>query len=46
VLPCDYCRDKVSAISAITLTPRRHLPDVKFRLLPPKENFNAERVVE
>lgn len=37
---------RVSAISAITLTPRRYLPDLKFRLLPAKENFNAERIVE
>lgn len=46
VFPCDYCRDKISAISAITLTPRRYLPDLKFRLLPAKENFNAARIVE
>jgi transposase len=39
-------RDKISAISAITLTPRRHLPDLAFWLLPDKENFRGEEVVE
>ena len=39
-------RDKISAISAITLTPRRHLPDLAFWLLPDKENFHGEEVVE
>ena len=46
ILPCDYRRDKISAISAITLTPRRYLPDLAFWLLPTKENFTAVRIVE
>lgn len=46
VLVCDYRRDKISAISAITLTPARYLPDLAFRLLPAKENYTAVRVVE
>jgi transposase len=45
VLPCWDRRDKVSAISAITLTPRRHLPGLVFQLLPDKENFHGEEVV-
>jgi transposase len=39
-------RDKISAISAITLTPQRYLPDLAFWLLPDKENFHGEEVVE
>jgi transposase len=43
----SYCdkRDKISAISAITLTPQRYLPDLAFWLLPDKENFHGEEVV-
>jgi transposase len=46
ILPCWDRRDKISAISAITLTPQRHLPDLAFWLLPDKENFPGEEVVE
>ncbi len=45
VLPCWDRRDKISAISAITLSPRRHLPGLLFQLLPDKENFHGEEVV-
>lgn len=45
VLPCWDRRDKVSAISAITLSPQRHLPGLLFQLLPDKENFHGEEVV-
>jgi transposase len=46
ILKCWDQRDKISAISAITLTPKRHLPGLVFRLLPDKENFHGEEVVE
>lgn len=45
VLPCWDKRDKISAISAITLTPKRYLPDLAFWLLPDKANFHGEEVV-
>lgn len=45
VLPCWDRRDKISAISAITLTPRRYLPGLAFWLLPDKQNVHAEEVV-
>jgi transposase len=45
ILPCWDKRDKISAISAITLSPRRHLPGLLFQLLPDKENFHGEEVV-
>ena len=45
VLRCWDRRDKISAISAITLSPRRHLPGLYFWLLPDKENFHGEEVV-
>lgn len=45
ILPCWDRRDKISAISVITLTPQRHLPGLVFRLLPDKENFHGEEVV-
>jgi transposase len=45
ILPCWDKRDKISAISAITLSPRRHLPGLLFWLLPDKENFHGEEVV-
>jgi transposase len=38
-------RDKISAISAITLTPRRYLPDLAFWLLPDNRNFRGPEVV-
>src|SRR5690606_26133810 len=46
VLPCWDGRDKISAISAITLSPRRHLPGLEFLLLPDRKNFRAEQVVD
>jgi transposase len=45
ILPCWDRRDKISAISAITLTPQRHLPGLVFQLLPDQENFHGEEVV-
>jgi transposase len=45
LLPCWDRRDKISAISAITLSPQRHLPGLLFQLLPDKENFHGEEVV-
>lgn len=45
ILPCWDRRDKISAISAVTLTPRLHLPGLVFQLLPDKENFHGEEVV-
>jgi len=45
ILPCWDKRDKVSAISAITLSPQRHLPGLLFWLLPDNENFHGADVV-
>src|SRR3984957_5358108 len=45
ILPCWDRRDKISAISAITLTPQWHLPGLLFQLLPDKENFHGAEVV-
>src|SRR5271166_3058346 len=45
ILPCWDRRDKISAISAITLSPRWYLPGLYFQLLPDKENFHGEEVV-
>jgi transposase len=45
VLPCWDRRDKISAISAITLSPQWHLPGLYFHLLPDKDNFHGEEVV-
>jgi transposase len=45
ILKCWDKRDKISAISAITLSPRRHLPGLLFQLLPDKENFHGAEVV-
>jgi transposase len=46
ILKCGEQRDKISAISAITLSPRWHLPGLAFQLLPDKENFHAEEVLD
>jgi transposase len=46
ILRCWDKRDKISAISAITLTPQRYLPGLAFWLLPDKKNFHGEEVVE
>jgi len=45
VLPVSGKRDRISAISCITLSPRLYLPGLYFELLPTNENVNAERVV-
>lgn len=45
VLSCWDRRDKISAISAITLSPRWYLPGLYFQLLPDKENFHGDEVV-
>ena len=45
VLPCWDRRDRISAISCITLSPRLYLPGLYFELLPTNTNANAERVV-
>jgi transposase len=45
ILPCWDRRDKISAISAITLSPQWHLPGLYFQLLPDKENFHGLEVV-
>jgi len=38
-------RDRISAISCITLSPRQHRPGLYFELLPTNENAKAEHVV-
>jgi hypothetical protein len=45
ILPVAGRRDRISAISCITLSPRRYLPGLHFELLPTNANVNAERVV-
>lgn len=45
LVTCSECRDKVSAISAITLSPVRAKLGLYFRLLWPKENVKAKDVV-
>jgi len=45
VLPCWDRRDRISALSGITLSPRRHLPGLYFQLLPDNTNATAEHVV-
>ena len=45
ILPVAERRDRISAISAITLSPRRYLPGLYFELLPTNTNVNAEHVV-
>ena len=39
-------RDRISAISAITISPKRRQLNLYFRLLPDNENVHAEDVVE
>jgi transposase len=46
ILPCWDRRDKISATSAITLTPQRYLPDLAFWLPPDKENVHGAEVVQ
>src|SRR5262249_28810412 len=38
-------RDRISAISCITLSPRRYLPGLSFELLPDNTNVTATHVV-
>jgi hypothetical protein len=45
ILPVARKRDRISAISCITLSPKRYLPGLYFELLPTNANVNAERVV-
>jgi len=45
VLPCWDRRDRISAISCITLSPRRYLPGLYFELLPDNTNVTAAHVV-
>jgi transposase len=45
ILPCWDKRDKISAISAITLSPQQMHPALFFELLPDKQNFHGEEVV-
>jgi transposase len=45
ILKCWDKRDKISAISAVVLSPQRYLPDLVFELLPDKKNVHAEEVV-
>jgi transposase len=45
ILPCWDKRDKISAISAITLSPKQLRPGLLFELLPDKQNFHGEEVV-
>ncbi len=44
-LPASAARDRISAISCITLSPRRYLPGLYFELLPDNVNVTAEHVV-
>jgi transposase len=45
LLPCWDRRDKISAISCLTVSPRHCRPGLCFQLLPDKENFHGEEVV-
>jgi hypothetical protein len=45
LLPVSGRRDRISAISCITLSPRLYLPNLYFQLLPTNQNANAERIV-
>jgi transposase len=45
VLPCWDRHDRISAISAITLSPRRYLPGLYFQLLPDDTNATAAHIV-
>jgi transposase len=45
VLPCWDRRDRISAISCVTLSPRRYLPGLYFELLPDNTNATAEHIV-
>lgn len=45
ILPCWDRRDKISAISGVTLSPRQQRPGLFFELLPDQENFHGAEVV-
>jgi hypothetical protein len=45
VLPVADRRDRISALSCITLSPRLHLPGLYFQLLPDNTNATAAHVV-
>lgn len=45
ILPVSAKRDRIAAISAITLSPKRYLPGLSFELLPDNTNVTAEHVV-
>lgn len=45
VLRCWDKRDRLSAISCLTFSPRRHRPGLYFRLLPKNVNVHGEHVV-
>ena len=45
ILPVSERRDRISAISAITLSPRHYLPGLSFELLPDNTNATAAHVV-
>jgi transposase len=46
MLPVSGKRDRISAISCITLSPRWYLPGLYFELLPTNENATARHVVD
>jgi transposase len=45
ILPVSGKRDRISAISCITLSPKRYLPGLYFELLPDNVNVTGEHVV-
>jgi hypothetical protein len=45
LLPVSGKRDRISAISCITLSPRRYLPGLYFEPLPDNVNVTAEHVI-
>jgi transposase len=45
ILPCWDRRDRISAISCITLSPHQLRPGLYFQLLPDNTNVTAEHVV-
>ncbi len=45
LLPCWDRHDRISAISAITLSPKQRRPGLYFLLLPDNQNVHAEEVV-
>jgi transposase len=45
ILKCWGRRDRLSAISCLTFSPRRHRPGLYFRLLPKNANAHGEDVV-